>query len=285
MESCITSAGQTACLSRSKTAELTPASGKGAGLVEDRKRTLLAAVVIAVVLAAVLYSFSMNLFAPTPELVLADPDATASAEPSGEPSGGQGGVRVEVSTQTVQSLIASLTRYESYSRTVTVEYAAQGQSVGTVSAQVWADGGWLRTDLTLASGRVEHAILGDGQLWLWYDGERTVYEGPAEGLSADLIQRLPTYEDVLELDKSSITAAGYEERDGQPCVYVEAKTARSYTERYWVSVNSGLLVAAETEEDGEVVYTMSARDVVSPLEETGGVFALPDGAVLRPRGE
>lgn len=249
--------------------------------MEERKRTLLAAVIIAVVLIAVLYSFSMNLFAPTPELVLADPDATASAEPSGEPSGGQGGVRVEVSTRTVQSLIASLTRYESYSRTVTVEYSSRGQPAGTASAQVWADGGWLRTDLTLASGRVEHAILGDGRLWLWYDGETTVYEGPGSGLSADLIQRLPTYEDVLALDKEQITAAGYVERDGLPCVYVEAESpTMGYVERYWVSETSGLLMAAETEKDGSVVYAMSSNEVVSPLDQAAGIFTLPDGTQL-----
>lgn len=249
--------------------------------MEEHKRTLLAAVIIAVVLVAVLYSFSMNLFAPTPELVLADPDATASEPPSGEPSGGQGGLRVEVSTRTVQSLIASLTRYESYSRTVTVEYASGGQPAGTVSAQVWADGGWLRTDLTLASGKVEHAILGDGRLWLWYDGEHTVYEGPGSGLSADLIQRLPTYEDVLALDKEQITAAGYVERDGLPCVYVEAASpSLGYVERYWVSETSGLLMAAETEKDGSIVYAMSSNEVVSPLDRAVGVFTLPDGTQL-----
>ena len=90
--------------------------------MEDRKRTVLAAVIIVVVLAAVLYSFSLNLFAPAPELVLADPDADRSVEPSGEQSGGQGGLMVGVSTRTVQSLSASLTRYESYSRSMTVEY-------------------------------------------------------------------------------------------------------------------------------------------------------------------
>ena len=248
--------------------------------MEDRKRTALAAVIILVVLAAVLYSFSMNLFGPTPELVLPDPDATASTGPSAEPSGGQGGVLVEVSPQTVQSLIASLSRYESYSRTAAVEYFDGGQSVGTASARVWADGGWIRTDVTLASGRVEHAILGDGRLWLWYDRESTVYQGPAEDLSADLIQRVPTYEDVLLLKPEDITAAGYEEREDQPCVYVEAGTELGYTERYWISVDSGLLVAAETEKDGEVVYAMTARDVVSPLDETQGIFVLPDGTVL-----
>lgn len=253
--------------------------------MEERKRTILAVVIILVVLAAVLYSFSMNLFAPTPKLELANPDATASLDPSAEPSSGQGGLMVEVSTRTVQSLIASLTRYESYSRTVTVQYFDAGQPVGTASAQIWADGGWSRTDVALASGRVEHAILGDGRLWLWYDRESAVYEGPAEDLSADLIQRLPTYEDVLALEKQSITAAGYEERGGQPCAYVEAETALSCVERYWVSVHSGLLVAAEMEQDGTMAYSMAARDVVSPLDETQGVFTLPDGTVLYQPGE
>ena len=249
--------------------------------MEDRKRIALAAVIIAVVLAAVLYSFSLNLFAPTPELVLADPDASGSVEPSGGPSGGQGGLMVGVSTRTVQSLIASLTRYESYSRGVTVEYYDAGQLVGTVSAQVWADGGWIRTDLTLASGRVEHTIVGDGQLWLWYDREEEVWSGPAEGLSADLVQRLPTYEDVLALDKDSITAAGYVERDGLPCVFVETVLPElNYVERYWISETSGLLMAAETEKDGVLIYTLSSREVVSPMEQTAGIFVLPDGTQL-----
>lgn len=249
--------------------------------MEERKRTILAVVIILVVLAAVLYSFSMNLFAPTPKLELANPDATASLDPSGSPSGGQGGLMVEVSTRTVQSLIASLTRYESYSRTATVQYFDAGHPVGSASAQIWADGGWSRTDVTLASGRVEHSILGAGRLWLWYDRESTVYEGPGSDLSADLIQRLPTYEDVLALDKERITAAGYVERDGLPCVFVEAASRElGYVERYWISETSGLLMAAETEKDGELVYAMSSQQVVSPLDQAAGIFTLPDGTQL-----
>jgi hypothetical protein len=249
--------------------------------MEDRKRTALAAVIIVVVLAAVLYSFSMNLFAPVPELDLADLDALNSEAPSAQQSGGQGGLMVGVSTQTVQSLIASLNRYESYSRSVTVEYFAAGQMAGTASAQVWSEAGWTRCDLTLSSGRVEHSIMGDGRLWLWYDREAAVYIGPAEDLSADLVQRLPTYEDVLALDKESITSAGYVERDGLPCVFVEAAMPDlGYVERYWISENSGLLMAAEAEKDGELIYTMLSHEVVSPMEQTTGIFTLPDGTQL-----
>ena len=61
---------------------------------------------------------------------------------------------------------------------------------------------------------------------------------------------------------------------------MEAVTELGYRERYWISVDSGLLAAAETEKDGQVVYAMPSRDVVSPLDELQGIFTLPDGTVL-----
>lgn len=254
--------------------------------MEDKKRTAMAVIIIAVVLVAVGYSFFFNLLAPTPHLQLPDPNASQSVDPEGEESGQMEGVVVEVAPQTVQSLIADLERYKSYRRTVAVEYfAADRESVGAITAQVWEEAGWIRTSTTLSSGAVEHSIVGEGTLWLWYDTERSVYSGSVDGKTADLMQRLPTYEDVLDLDKQDITAAGYVERDGQPCVYVEANAPLGSVERYWVSVNSGLLVAAETEKDGVVVYAMTARDVVSPLDQTDGIFVLPDGTVLYPPEE
>ena len=253
--------------------------------MEDKKRTVMAVVIITVVLAAGLYSFFLNLFAPLPRLEVADPDASQSVDPLGGESGRPAGVVVEVTPQTVQSLIASLERYESYRRTVAVEYLEQGRSLGTVTAQVWADGGWTHTSAQLSSGAVEHTVVGEGKLWLWYGSGPQVYSGPAAERAADLSQRLPTYEDVLALDKRSITGAGYEERDGQPCVFVEARTGPSATERYWVSVSSGLLTASELEQGGDVVYAMTARDMVSPLEQTQGVFTLPGGTVLHHVGE
>ena len=61
----------------------------------ERRRAALAAVIIVVVLAAVLYSFCFNLLSPTPELVLADPDAAQSESPGVEQSAQAGGVAVE----------------------------------------------------------------------------------------------------------------------------------------------------------------------------------------------
>ena len=248
--------------------------------MEDRKRTILAVVIACVVLLAVLYSFSLNLFIQTPELDPPGLDASSDPEQvTADPEAG--GIPVEVTPQTVQLVIATLSRYESYSRSVSASYLTDGETLGTITAQVWVDGGWTRTDTTLPSGVVECSIVGDGQIWLWYDGEDEVYQAPASLQSADLSQRLPTYEDVLELDPSGITAADYVERDGQNCIYVEfSQEELGYLYRYWISVDSGLLVAAETEAEGEVVYTMSSHGVTSPLSDSQGRFVLPDGTRL-----
>lgn len=249
--------------------------------MEDRKRTLFAVIIACVVLLAVLYSFGLNLFSPRPTLELADPDATASQNQIGEDPGNQGGIPVEVTTETVQRVVADLSRYTSYSRTVTVTYYWGTNGVGSATARVWVNDGWVRTDTSLPSGMAEHSVVGEGKLWLWYDNGDQIFCGSAEEMTDDLMQRLPTYEDVLVLEPEDITDAGYVDYDGQPCIYMEARQDDlGYLYRYWISVDSGLLMAAETVSEGKVVYSMTSRELVSPLSNAGEYFVLPDGTDL-----
>lgn len=247
--------------------------------MDEKKRTVLAILISCIILLAVLYSFGLNFFGSTPEIEVADtrtsPEITADPNASG-----QGGIPVEVTAETVQSIIASMSRYQSYSRTITIQYSWTG-GTGTITAQVRADGGWSRCDTLLASGVTEHSIVGERTLWYWYDEDRQALESDADDRSQDLLQHIPTYEDVLALDHGQITAAGYEEKDGDRCIYVEVNREKlGYLERYWISVSSGLLTAAETEKDGLVVYSMSSGELVSPLSGGEDAFTLPNGEVL-----
>ena len=113
--------------------------------------------------------------------------------------------------------------------------------------------------------------------------EATALSGPADGHSADLEgQRIPTYEDVLELEQDAIAAAGYEEKGGLACIYVETgEDALGYVEKYWVSVDSGLLVCAEQWKGEELTYRMTSYAVSTDRTLFGLTeFALPDGTVL-----
>ena len=68
------------------------------------------------------------------------------------------------------------------------------------------------------------------------------------------------------------------------CVFVGVEVAEpAQVERYWVSADNGLLVAAETESGGEVVWSMTATVPEIPVSASAS-FALPDGTVLHTVG-
>ena len=131
---------------------------------------------------------------------------------------------------------------------------------------------------------MRHDLEGEGTRYAWYDGDEGFLTVPlpeeASG-EADLSQRIPTYETVLSLDQTQITAAGYEEREGTPCVYIEYRGGAldGYRQRYWVSVDTGLLTAAEILSGDDLVYRMSAQILQTPCPSGAG-FTLPDGTVL-----
>ncbi len=247
--------------------------------MERRNRNILIALIAALIVAAVFSSFGLSFFGgDTPTITLPTP-IPSDVTPTGSVDQ-EANTRLEVTPATVQNVISALSRLESYSRTVTTTLAGVSSS-----AKVWVDGGWTRTELSLPTGRMAYTIVGDGTVWRWYDGDRTWVSWEADGTSVDIDgQRIPTYEDVLALDKSLITAAGYQEKNGHPCVYVEVSVPElAQVERYWVSAENGLLSAAETETDGEIVWSMTASTPEIPAPS--GSFALPDGTVLHTVGE
>lgn len=248
--------------------------------MERNNRTVLVLLIAVVIAVAVFSSFGLPLFAgPTATITLPTPVPLETEDP--EDVEQAGGARVEVTPATVQSVIAVMDRLESYSRTVTTTLEG-----ATATAYVWVDGEWTRADMDFPSGLTAHTVVGEGTLWRWYDSEQTVRTWAADGSSVDVEgQRIPTYEDVLELDTDSITAAGYEEKNGEACVYVEVAVPElDQTERYWVSESTGLLVAAETETGGELVYSMVANPPEVPVSQAAS-FQLPDGTVLHTVGE
>ena len=212
-----------------------------------------------------------------PEKIVLPPEPTES-EGGGETAGEEIVRRVEVRPDTVQSVIAALTRPPAYTRTVTIErYWDGGSGVSTVT--VSAADGWMRLDASSAGAQARHIITDGETTWIWYGGSRR-YISAASVLSQDAEQGIPTYEEVLSLPIERIAAADYRALESVNCIYVEtAPDERGYTDRYWVSVDTGLLVAAERTQNETVVYRMAALSA-----ELGGTdaedFTLPDGTVL-----
>lgn len=202
----------------------------------------------------------------------ASPEQTA-----GEQGGGEGALTVvEVTPETVQTAIATLARPESYRRTVTVEQFWSGGS-GSYEVKAAVSGPWTRIDRTMPDGRVRHTVTGPETVFVWYNNEKNVYSGPVGGISADAEQSIPTYEDILELPVDQIAAADYRTISELYCIYVEtAEDPSGYVLRYWVSVDTGLLVAAEKMQEDATVYRMAAL-TVDQSELPQDTFLLPDG--------
>ena len=241
----------------------------------NRIITLLLTTVI--VLVALMLTGSLH----RPARIVLPAETTNSDQPSGSPENPSGALtQVAVTPATVQIAIETLARPEQYRRTVSIQQMWEG-GTGAWETTVTASQPWTRTDRTLTDGRIRHTVTDGESTYIWYNAETTVFTAPAGTITPDAEQHIPTYEDVLLLPTRDIVAADYRTIGEQVnCVYVEtAQDDYGYSLRYWVSVDSGLLVAAETLQDGEATYRMweTAIDLAPALTDE---FTLPDGTKL-----
>ena len=186
---------------------------------------------------------------------------------------------VAVTPDTVQAAIASLERLEAYRRTVTVEQIWNGGSSSS-EIEVTVRDGWTRTDRTMPGGQTRHTITDGETTHIWYNSGESIFTAAAGEISADMEQGIPTYENVLALPKNAIVTADYRVISDVNCIYVEtAPDEGGYSLRYWVDVNTGLLVAAEKLAGETAVYRMASLEADRTLP-ADTFFVLPDGTAL-----
>ena len=224
---------------------------------------------IALTAAVILYAiFGMGRGVETPPVELPDAAPTETAS-SPEPSGHD---VAELSPETVQSVIALLSRAESYSRTVTIEDIWSGGSSET-KLSVWVDGSRTRIRVELPGG-VKNILLRDAKLYIWYDNSSGVYESDIMSASeADEWLRCIDYEELLQLPASAILSTNYELFGGESCICVEYSSGElGYLNRVYVSVSTGLLMGAETYDGDSLIYSMSS---------SAPSFSAPDESMFR----
>lgn len=235
--------------------------------MDQKNRLIIAIAVTLLIVAAMFTSFGRSLFSMrTEHIQLPEPGASSSSQEGGGSSqSAELFQRVEVTPQTVQSVIRTLERSTSYYWELTVETFWTGGSSAT----------------SVHPGLIRHDLISEDTVYYWYEGSSDYLTAPAEGGSADLAQHIPTYETVLDADPEQITGTGYDDsRGGIPCIYVEVSApGGERVDRYWISVESGLLISSETLEGEELLYRMTAY---SPIQScpSGTTFQLPDGTVL-----
>lgn len=238
------------------------------------KRITVGVILLAVLLIAVMLRDTMH---RSGNIILPDTDPLPEESTEDAEHAADALHVVEVTPETVQDVIATLKRPAAYRRTVTVEQF-WGSGSGTYETVVTVSEPWTRTDRTMPDGRVRHSITGEDQVYIWYNNDKKLYTSPSGGKTADHEQTIPTYEDILELPVEQIRIANYRTVSDLACIYVEAES-NGYTIRYWVQVETGLLVASEKLLDGKTIYRMGALKVDQSVPSAAD-FLLPNGVSL-----
>ena len=211
------------------------------------------------------------------------PESQSDSAGMGEEGGESRLNIVTITPETVRPAISTLSRPASYSRSQTVETFWSGGS-GQSLSQIYVSGGRTRLDTQQADGSIRHTLVEAGAeetlTGVWYDEESDWVLLRSPRLTADLAGRMLTYETVRDLPVEAIAVADYREKDGVNCVYVEtAGDGDGCVDRYWVSVDNGLLHEAERRRDGELIYRFTAgAPEIAAQEES--LFLLPDGGTL-----
>jgi hypothetical protein len=186
-------------------------------------------IVLPVLCAAVFIIWILFPYTNPIAITLASPRVSSSAQPhSGSPISN----KAELTPDTVQAVVRTLTRQENYSRNYTVNLYWSGGSL-TSNINLTVDGDNMTVnDVTYSRGGVKLA-------------------------EQDTIARIPTYEDILELERDDILAAAYIEYEGNPYIYVRFN-GLMYVHEYYISTDSGLLDIANKYDGEALVYSMDA---------------------------
>ena len=248
--------------------------------MDSKNRLAIAIAITCLIVVAMFASFGRSLFLvniPSVSLAQLNEDTSDGGDSSAQGQDDQFW-QVDVTPETVQSIVASLSRPESYYRELTVETYWTGGSHST-SVQFWQDDGWSHTRQVLPSGRCATIL--------------PAMKRPTTGMRAQratLLSRRPVFRRLtstfpptrtyLTWIRTPSSRPAMSAGDVWPCVYLQVQVSDTVVERYWISTDTGLLVSAEREQNGQLVYRMTAYTQVQTPCPTTASFALPDGTEL-----
>ncbi|MGI5978083.1 MAG: hypothetical protein ACOX66_01125 [Oscillospiraceae bacterium] len=198
--------------------------------------------------------------------------AISVPSPTGTESSADGIRRADVTKDTVQSVLKTLSRTTNYSRVCSVKTFWSG-GAGESTVHIWEKAGKTRVSVA-RSGSVKNILIDGKNFALWYDGSGRVFRSTLADESStrqlDEYARLVTYEGIFDVASSDILDAAYVEHAGQNCIYAKYRSGNfNYVNQIYVSIDSGLLVSAQIDDGETPVYAMESvsTDLTTPSDE------------------
>ena len=183
--------------------------------------------------------------------------------------------QVTVTADNVQRVVETLSRPSAYSYSAELVYHyPHGSSSKT--AEVYVSGDRSRVNVKDSQDTVEKQLVyTKDSLYIWGSDGVLYYEGDRGSFTPEDEAGVPTYESILSLAPSSVTDGGVREYSGRLCVYLTSSYELGrYTRDWYVDIDSGLLHACDTKENGAVIYSVTCRDMQIGEQEQS-LFASP----------
>jgi len=241
--------------------------------------TILGTILIAAALGTMLLTPALNRESAVVEL----PDTPVIIE---RPIGAQPDelYRIEVNRETIQDVVSTLLRPETYRRNILIEsFWDGGQAAFNIDVSV--SDGITSLSITPPMGAQKRIIVTPDNLYIWYYGDTEPFVGQPDSIgdhrTADEWQMLPTFESVIGLDRNYVVDGGYVEFAGELCIFVLYRSPLlNNLRKYYISLDLGLVIAVEEHDsDGMLIYRMTAgQTIVGDVNPED--FMLPDRTLL-----
>ena len=179
----------------------------------------------------------------------------------------------DVTKETVQAVISTLSRVESYYRKMTSTlYSDRGELISDM--EVWCQGGKMRI-ISATGDEVRNILIDNTDLYIWYTGDSSLYKSQLYNGANDELMGIVSYESIINLEPEKIIDAGHVEFQEESCIFVEYTTgSQSYNYKAYISIATGLLIGDETWDGDSLIYSMVSElpDISTP---PNSVFELP----------
>lgn len=185
---------------------------------------------------------------------------------------------VTVDRENVIDVIQTLFRPQEYS------YKAEAAVISDEGRRTLSTSGYIsfnHAKIILAfegDAPAQHTVLTEDRVFIWAEGSQVYYEGSRGEFSSDDIGMIPTYEDIVKLDNFTVIEGSFLiDEDGQSLIFAKVLNANTgMVEKYYVSVENGLLIRSETEQDEKTVYQMHITELELKSPD-GSNYMLPSG--------